>query len=109
MENLIPEDKRYGSKNPNVTWSGIIGTVASKHADLRLNMLEYSTEPMDVIDFLTPSSHLGKHIVCMFQTSCNHSLQTLFFRTQQHFLRTTENAGLQPIANFISSAKEIRG
>jgi hypothetical protein len=41
MENLVPEDKRYGSKNPNGTWSGIIGTVASKHADLGLNMLEY--------------------------------------------------------------------
>jgi hypothetical protein len=63
-------------------------------------MLEYWTERMDVIDFLTPSSHLGKHKVCTVQTSCDHSLQTLFFRTEQHFLRTTENAGLQPIANY---------
>jgi hypothetical protein len=54
MENLIPEDKRYGSKNPNGTWSGIIGTVASKHADLGLNMFEYSTERMDVINYLNP-------------------------------------------------------
>jgi hypothetical protein len=37
LENLIPEDKSYGSKNPNGTWSGIVGMVASGHADLGLN------------------------------------------------------------------------
>jgi len=54
-ENLIPEDKSVGSKNVDGTWSGIVGTVASGHADLGLNMFAFSTERMDVIDFLNPT------------------------------------------------------
>jgi hypothetical protein len=54
LEKFIPEDESSGSKNVDGTWSGIVGTVASGHADLGLNMLEFSTERMDVIDFLNP-------------------------------------------------------
>jgi hypothetical protein len=52
LEKLIPEDKIYGSKNPNGTWSGIVGMVASGHADLSVNIVAFSTDPMDVIDYL---------------------------------------------------------
>jgi hypothetical protein len=54
LENLIPEAKSYGSKNVDGTWSGIIGKVVSKRAVLGLNMFAFSTERMDVIDFLNP-------------------------------------------------------
>jgi hypothetical protein len=54
LEILIPEDKSYGSKNLDGTWSGILGTVASGHADLGLNIFSLLTDRMDVIDFLNP-------------------------------------------------------
>jgi hypothetical protein len=44
--------KIYGSKNLDGAWSGIIGTVASRHADLGLSLFDFSTERMDIIDFL---------------------------------------------------------
>jgi hypothetical protein len=52
LEKLIPEDKSYGSKNPDGTTSGIVGMVASGQADLGLNLFSYLTERMDVIDYL---------------------------------------------------------
>jgi hypothetical protein len=52
LEKLIPEDKIYGSKNLDGTWSGIVGMVASGHADLGINMFAFSTERLGVIDFL---------------------------------------------------------
>jgi hypothetical protein len=52
LENLIQAEKSYGSKNVDGTWSGVVGKVASGHADLGLNMFALSTERMDVIHFL---------------------------------------------------------
>jgi len=52
LEKLIPEDKSYGSKNPDGTWSGIVGMVASGHAYLGLNLFSFLTVGMDVIDSL---------------------------------------------------------
>jgi hypothetical protein len=49
---MIPEDKDYGSKNPGGTWSGTVGIVATRHAHLGLNMFAFSTERMEVVDFL---------------------------------------------------------
>jgi hypothetical protein len=51
---LIPKDESYGSKNVDGTWSGVIGIVVSKRAILGLNIFAFSTERMDVIDFLNP-------------------------------------------------------
>jgi hypothetical protein len=51
---LIPEDKVYGSKNLDGTWSGTVGLVATRHANLGLNMFAFSTERMEVVDFLNP-------------------------------------------------------
>jgi len=67
--------------------------IASGHADLGLNTFAFSTERLDVIDFLTQFTQLRKHEVCIFQTLCDYNLHTIIFRTQQHFLRTTESAG----------------
>jgi len=53
-EKMIPEDKDYGSKNPGGTWSGTVGIVATRHAHLGLNMFAFSTERMEVVDFLNP-------------------------------------------------------
>jgi hypothetical protein len=44
--------KKYGSKNLDGAWSGIIGRVASRHADLGLSLFDFSTEHMDIIDIL---------------------------------------------------------
>jgi len=51
-ENVIPEDKKFGSQNSDGTWIGIVGMVASRLADLGLNMLAISSSRLDVVDFL---------------------------------------------------------
>jgi hypothetical protein len=54
LEIVIPEDKSYGSKNLDGTWSGVVGIVASGDTYLGLNTFAFSTERMKVIDFLNP-------------------------------------------------------
>jgi hypothetical protein len=56
LEIVIPEDKSYGSKNLNGTWSGVVGIIASGHAYMGLNVIMFSSEIMDVTDFLNPIS-----------------------------------------------------
>jgi hypothetical protein len=51
---LIPDDKVYGSKNMDGTWSGTVGVDATRHAHLGLHMFAFSKERMEVVDFLNP-------------------------------------------------------
>jgi hypothetical protein len=52
LEHVITEDKKFGLKKSDGTWSGIIGMVVSRRADLGLNILVISNGRLDVVDFL---------------------------------------------------------
>jgi hypothetical protein len=52
LQIVIPEDKSYRLENVDGTSSEVAGIVASGHADLGLNLFEFLTERVDVIDFL---------------------------------------------------------
>jgi hypothetical protein len=54
LEYHTPEDNSYGSDQGNVSWSGILGMVLKKKVDVGINMLEFSSSRMEIVEFLPP-------------------------------------------------------
>jgi ABC-type amino acid transport substrate-binding protein len=54
LEKLIPEDRSHGSEKIDGTWSGIVGIVASRRADIGLNVMTITKGRLDAVDFVYP-------------------------------------------------------
>ncbi|XP_018324825.1 glutamate receptor ionotropic, kainate 2-like [Agrilus planipennis] len=59
----IREDKANGQKQPNGEWTGMIGEVLSKSADLAIVDLTITAERVEAVDFTSPFMTLGVSIL----------------------------------------------
>jgi ABC-type amino acid transport substrate-binding protein len=50
----IPQEHIYGTKYENGSWSGMVGEVSGKRADIGLNLFLFSTNRTAVVDFFPP-------------------------------------------------------
>jgi hypothetical protein len=54
LEYHIPEENSYGSEEGNMSWSGILGMVVKKEVEVGINMLEFASYRMEIVEFLPP-------------------------------------------------------
>jgi hypothetical protein len=54
LEYHITEDNSYGSEEENVSCSGILGMVIKKKVEVGINMLEFASYRMEIVEFLPP-------------------------------------------------------
>jgi hypothetical protein len=54
LEKLVAEDGTHGSQNPDGTWSGVIGLVASGRADVGLNVMTIAKNRLDAVNYVLP-------------------------------------------------------
>jgi hypothetical protein len=50
----IPHEISYGTEDKNGSWSGMVGEVFKKHADIGLNLFMLSTKRVAALDFFPP-------------------------------------------------------
>ncbi|XP_061457192.1 probable glutamate receptor isoform X2 [Rhineura floridana] len=55
----VVKDGKYGALSPNGNWSGMIGEVVGKEADLAVAPLTITSVREDVVDFTQPFLHTG--------------------------------------------------
>lgn len=49
-----PEEGSYGARDENGSWDGVIGMIVGKEADVGLNVLDFESIRLDVVDFFPP-------------------------------------------------------
>jgi len=50
----IPREKSYGTEDKNGSWSGMVGEVFEKRADIGLNLFMFSRKRAAASDFFPP-------------------------------------------------------
>jgi len=50
----IPQEKSYGTEDKNGSWSGMVGEVFEKRADIGLNLFMFSRKRARAVDFFPP-------------------------------------------------------
>jgi len=54
LEYHSPEENSYGSDEGNMSWSGILGMVVKNEVEFGINVLEFASYRMEVVEFLPP-------------------------------------------------------
>ncbi|XP_054857751.1 probable glutamate receptor [Eublepharis macularius] len=66
----VVKDGKYGSMSTNGNWSGMIGEIVRKEADLAVAPLTITSVREDVVDFTQPFLHTGIGILLEKDLSC---------------------------------------
>jgi hypothetical protein len=54
IQYYIPDEISYGTEDNNGSWSGMVGEVFKKRADIGLNLFMLTTKRASAVDFFPP-------------------------------------------------------
>jgi hypothetical protein len=54
IQNYIPDEISYGTEDQNGSWSGMVGEVFKKRADIGLNLFMLTAKRAAAVDFFPP-------------------------------------------------------
>jgi ABC-type amino acid transport substrate-binding protein len=53
----IPHEKSYGTQDKSGSWSGMVGEVSEKRADIGINLFFFNRKRAAAVDFFPPISN----------------------------------------------------